>query len=155
MFRFTVRDKKRAWQVAYAPPFPVNVISKEFVAFSKSHFPLHGQQTPYLFHRSTAVVSLRLLIVEVSRSHSHTTLGRTPLDEGSTDRRDLYLTNTQHSQDTDIHAHSGIRTRNHIKPSATPVIPCSYSFLFCVVSWCVISFMFPSTRSSRRVRETW
>jgi hypothetical protein len=34
------------------------------------------------------------LLLEVSRSHSvrHTTVGRTPLDEGSASRRDLYLT---------------------------------------------------------------
>jgi hypothetical protein len=36
----------------------------------------------------------------------HTTLGRTPLDEGSARRRDLSLPdNTQHSQETSINAH--------------------------------------------------
>ena len=35
-----------------------------------------------------------------------TTVGRTPLDERSARRRDLYLT-TQHSQQTDIHALDG------------------------------------------------
>ena len=40
------------------------------------------------------LVGQGLLIVEASRSHSirHTTLGRMPLDEGSTRRKDLYLT---------------------------------------------------------------
>jgi hypothetical protein len=39
------------------------------------------------------------------------TVGRTPLDEGSAHRRDLYLTqHTQHSQSTNIHASGGIRT---------------------------------------------
>jgi hypothetical protein len=39
------------------------------------------------------LVAKALLIVESSRSHSrHTTLGRTPLDEWSARRRDLYLT---------------------------------------------------------------
>jgi hypothetical protein len=40
------------------------------------------------------LVGQGLLIVETSRSHSvgHTTLGRTPLGEGSARRRDLYLT---------------------------------------------------------------
>jgi hypothetical protein len=37
---------------------------------------------------------------------------RTPLDEGSAYRRDLYLHNTQHSQDTDSHAAGGNRTLN-------------------------------------------
>ena len=41
-----------------------------------------------------------------------TTVGRTPLDEWLARRRDLYLTalNTQHLQQTDIHASGGIRT---------------------------------------------
>ena len=45
-------------------------------------------------------------------------VGRTPLDEWSARRRDLYLTNTQHSQQTNIHAPGGIRTRNPSKRSA-------------------------------------
>ena len=47
----------------------------------------------------------------------HTTVGRTPLDEWSARRRDLYLTthSTQHSQQTNIHASGGIRTRNPSK----------------------------------------
>jgi hypothetical protein len=55
------------------------------------------------------LVDQGLLIIETSRSHSvrHTTLGRTPLDEWSA-RPDK----VQQSQDTDIHAPGGIRTRN-------------------------------------------
>ena len=45
-------------------------------------------------------------------------LGRTPLDEGSIRYRDLYLYNAQHSQQTNIHAVSGIRTRNPSKRAA-------------------------------------
>jgi hypothetical protein len=44
----------------------------------------------------------------------HTTLGRTPLDEGPARRRDLYLI-TQHSQETDSHDPGGIRTHNPSK----------------------------------------
>jgi len=40
------------------------------------------------------------------------TVGRTPLDEWSARPRDLYLTNTQHSQQTNVHAAGGIRTHN-------------------------------------------
>ena len=47
----------------------------------------------------------------------HTTLGRTPLCEGSAHRRHLYLT-TQRSKQTDIHAPGGIRTHNPNKPAA-------------------------------------
>jgi hypothetical protein len=42
----------------------------------------------------------------------HTTIGRTPLDEWSARRRDLYLYNTHHSQQRDIHVAGGIRTRD-------------------------------------------
>jgi hypothetical protein len=47
------------------------------------------------------------------RDHTqlHTTVGRTPLEEGSACRRD----NTRHSQVTDIHAPRGIQTRNPSK----------------------------------------
>ena len=47
----------------------------------------------------------------------HTTLGRTPLDEWSVRRRDLYLT-THNTHKTDIHAPGGIRTRNPSKREA-------------------------------------
>jgi len=51
------------------------------------------------------------LVIEDSWSHSarHTTVGRTPLDEWSSRRRDLY---TQHSQEINTHAFGGIRTHN-------------------------------------------
>ena len=54
---------------------------------------------------TTAPVGQGLLIVEDSRSHSvkHTTLGRTPLDEWSARRRDLYLTkHNTHKRQTSI-----------------------------------------------------
>jgi hypothetical protein len=51
----------------------------------------------------------------------HNTVGRIPLDEWSARRRDLYLTNTQHSQQTNIHALCGVRTRNPSRrPAADP-----------------------------------
>ena len=48
------------------------------------------------------------------------TVGRTPLNEWSARRRDLYLT-TQHSQQTDIHAPGGIRTHNLSRRAAADV----------------------------------
>ena len=43
------------------------------------------------------------LIVEVSRSHTHThTAGRAPLDKRSVRRKSLYLPNTDQTQDTNI-----------------------------------------------------
>ena len=42
----------------------------------------------------------------------HTIIGRTPLDEWSARRRDLYRKTHKHSQEKNIHAPCGIRTRN-------------------------------------------
>jgi len=67
--------------------------------------------------------NLGRLTVEVPRPHSvtHTTLGRTPLDEGSARRRDLYVT-THSIHKTQISmAPGGIRTRNPNKREATGI----------------------------------
>ena len=61
------------------------------------------------------------LIVEVSRPHTirHTrTPGRTPLNEWSARRRGRYLHNTQQTHETNIHAPSGIQTRDPSKRTA-------------------------------------
>ena len=55
-----------------------------------------------------------------SMTHTHTrTLGRTPLDEGSAGRRNLYLTTHNIRQGTDFHASVRIRTRNPSKRAAS------------------------------------
>ena len=46
------------------------------------------------------------------------TVGRTPLDEWSARRRDLYLTTHNTQQETDIHAFGGIRTHNFSRRAA-------------------------------------
>ena len=51
----------------------------------------------------------------LDHTQRRTTVGRTPLDEWSARRRDLYLINTQHSQQTNIHAPGGIQTHNFSK----------------------------------------
>jgi hypothetical protein len=53
------------------------------------------------------------LVLEVSWSHTQrlTTLGRTPLDEWSARRRDLFLT-TNNSLEINIHVRGRIRTHN-------------------------------------------
>ena len=75
----------------------------------------------WLFHHSFLVILFFLsvaqqansgpsrLIVEVSRSH---TPGRTPPNEQSARRRLHYLHSTQQTQETNMHALSGIRTRD-------------------------------------------
>jgi len=54
--------------------------------------------------------------------NGHSTLGRTPPDKTSVRRRDLYLKNTQGSQETNLYASGGIRIQNsrnrgHAKPT--------------------------------------
>ena len=59
----------------------------------------------FFYHDATPLESQGLLIVEDTRSHTvrHTTLGRTPLDEWSARRRDLYLsTNNTHKRQTSM-----------------------------------------------------
>jgi hypothetical protein len=73
---------------------------------------------PILFSMAQLpLVGRGFLVIQASRSHSDT-LCRTPLDEWSDRRRYTYLI-TQHSQETDIHAPGGIRTRNTSKRAAT------------------------------------
>ena len=62
-----------------------------------SRQPPSGQRPPYY---GNFTITLR-----------HTTLSRTPLDERSARRRDLYLYNKQHSQHTFMPS-GGIRTQN-------------------------------------------
>ena len=58
-----------------------------------------------------------LLTVKASRSHWHTTFGRTPPDEWSARRPDLYQT-THNIHNRHIGAPGGIRTRNPSKRAA-------------------------------------
>jgi hypothetical protein len=54
----------------------------------------------------------------LDHTQTHTPVGRTPLDEGSVRRRDLYLTTQNTVQETNIHAPGGIRTHDPSKRSA-------------------------------------
>jgi hypothetical protein len=59
----------------------------------------------------------RVFVISFDHNQAHTIVGRTPLDEGSARRRDLYLT-TQTLYKTNIHASSGIRTHDPTTCSA-------------------------------------
>jgi hypothetical protein len=61
-------------------------------------------------------VGVEVSLFSLYHTQTHATVGRTPLDEGSAGRRDLYLTNTV--KETNIHALGGIRTHDRSKPSA-------------------------------------
>jgi hypothetical protein len=50
-------------------------------------------------------------VIALDHTQGHTTVGRTPLDEGSAPQRPL-PDSTQRSQQTNIHAPGGIRTHN-------------------------------------------
>ena len=69
-------------------------------------FSCHGAAAPNgpeILHYRSFMIALR-----------HTTLGRTPLDEGSARRRRLYLT-THNTHKKNIVVRGGIRTRNSSK----------------------------------------
>jgi hypothetical protein len=72
------------------------------------------RHSPYLFYLLTAGVEVVYFHLITLR---HTTVSRTPLDEGSARHRDLHLT-TQHPQETNIHAPGGFRTHDPSKRSA-------------------------------------
>ena len=52
------------------------------------------------------------LLLYLNTLNDTRTFRMTPLDEGSARRRDLYLYNTQHSLETNMHGPGWIRTRN-------------------------------------------
>ena len=65
----------------------------------------------------------------LDRTQRRITVGRTPLDEWSARRRDLYLTtHTTHNRQTDIHAHSGIRSHDRSRRTAADLRlrPCGH-----------------------------
>jgi hypothetical protein len=66
----------------------------------------------YLF-----TVGVEGFVISCDHNQAHTTVGRTPVDEESARRRDLYLT-AQTLYKTNIHAPGGIRTRDTSKRSA-------------------------------------
>jgi hypothetical protein len=68
-------------------------------------------------------------------SQWHTTVGRSPLDEGSACRKDLHLTTLKTHKKTDIHATSGIILFYSICTSSVPVSLSSLSYIlsfFCL-----------------------
>ena len=59
----------------------------------------------------------------LDHTQRRTTVGRTSLDEWSARRRDLLPDNTQHSQQTNIHAPGGIRTHDLSRRAAADLRP--------------------------------
>jgi hypothetical protein len=60
-------------------------------------------------------------VISFDHIQAHTTVSRTPLDEGSARCRDLYLT-TQTLYKTNIHPPGGIRTHDLSKRSAADLL---------------------------------
>jgi hypothetical protein len=89
---------------------------------NRSFGELQSRSERFIIILLTFTTHLRVLASSVLRFRDHTqgrtTAGRTPLDEWSARSRGLYLTNTQHSQQTNIYAPGGIRTRNPSRRAA-------------------------------------
>jgi hypothetical protein len=77
-------------------------------------FYIFSFRSPSLFYLLT--VGAEGFLFSLDHTQAHITFGRTPLDEGSARRRDLYLT-TQTLYKTNIHAPGGIRTHDSSKRS--------------------------------------
>ena len=94
--------------------FELYVIYWSFLISYCNHYSLfffrRNAPTPQLARASSFVRFL-------DHTQRPTAVGRSPLDEWSARRRDLYLT-TQHEQQTNIHAAAGIRTRSLSKRAA-------------------------------------
>ena len=71
-------------------------------------FPCFWRDSPTLPQGARATSFIKFL----DHTQRRTKVGRTPLDEWSVRCRDLYLDNTQHTQQTDIHVPGGIRTHD-------------------------------------------
>ena len=83
-------------------------------------------------------------IVEVYRRHTHTHTVGLPLDEWLAGRRGRYLQNTQETQEMNIHALSGIRTRDTSSRAAVDLllvnctlVDCSLFYLFSRLIWTI------------------
>ena len=76
-----------------------------------------------LFRILTALLRLDV-VTEVSGSHSDALRSVGLQDERSTLYEETLLEKTQHSQETDIHVHGGIRTRNPSKRAAADQSHC-------------------------------
>ena len=101
------------WSFRGSLHYPIELIEVSFFHFLLYSFlnslpslllPFHGATAPSgprpPHYRGFTIVLRR------------TTLVKTPLEEWPTRHRDLYLTNTQLSQETEIYVPGGIRTRN-------------------------------------------
>ena len=114
----------------------------------------------------------------LDHTQRHSAVGRTPLDEWSARRRDLYLkTHNTHNR-RDIHASCGIRTRNLSRDrtqtyaferagTGTGLRNClpTYNAVVCVTEWqsvshpdfygCRLSYSQWGARCGRKVAELW
>jgi hypothetical protein len=85
-----------------------------------------------------------LLIVEVYRSHTQwrTTIGRTPLDELSARRSDLYLTTNTHNRQTSMHPAGFEPTISAGKRPQTHALDRAASGAGCQIAYCtVVTFL--------------
>jgi hypothetical protein len=97
-----------------------NVPVKQFIKVNYYYYYYyhhHHHHHHHLWHCSPAP-TMTSSFTKFRDHTQRTTIGRTPLDEWSARRRDLYLNNTQHTKQTNIHIPGGIRTHVRGKPAA-------------------------------------
>jgi len=118
-FRLLQLSKKSInWRIARSGlcQVPVNVscIQKYVCKWTKNVFRNYLSFFLSFFWRCDSTRAMASSFMRhLDRTQRRTTFGRTPLDEWSCRRRDLYLTTTHNTQNRqDIHAHGGVRTHN-------------------------------------------
>jgi len=101
------------WKLQLQKPFALPQCSCLWFYRNSSQRKLHicGDTIQHLVHASTASSGPKPPhFLHFENTPRHTTVGRTTLDEWSTQTENYY--NTQHSQETDIHAPGRIWTHN-------------------------------------------
>ena len=96
---------------------------------------IYTTNLPHTIHPSEMKLTLRLLmsyiymegliLIFLDHTQRRSTVGRTPLDEWSARRKDLYLTTHDTGKRTNIHALGGIRTHDLSRWAA-----CGYIYIY-------------------------
>ena len=113
-----VRNSLASWEtVSFSKKLLPFEVGTNYNLYSAT--PLFTSKRGAVYWRSTVLFEAALGLILVCRvaAQRDSTVGRTPQDEWSARRRDLYLYITQHSRQTDIHAPGGIRTHNISRPT--------------------------------------
>ena len=114
----------------------------------------------YFFHSSTVLLSLNLLIVEVSRSHSvkPTSLGRTPLGEWSVFPRNLTTHNSHSRQSSILRRYSNLQSEqvSGRRPTPYPLGGAANRIGICIIyRFYAFSFIETQTTQTPTYQHSW